>query len=111
MRFTWIHACGVLRQCQVAIYHQNISLSILRHLWPLVRVLEIICLTLFLTISALVFHDLVVGGREGLQGEDVFEYVLALDFKWKFRGDSPIDFPSPAFTFLSRFITRASHLC
>ena len=76
------------------------SLSILRHSCLLVRVLEIICLTLLLTISALMFHNLVVAGEEGLQGGVVFEQAPALDSKWIFRGDKPTEhsyIPSPTF--------------
>ena len=108
MKFKWVNARGALIQCQVANYHQNMSPSVLRHLWLLVRVLEIICLTLLLTISALIFHDPVVGGGGGLQGRVASEHALALDSKWKFRGDSPTDTVNslpPPFTFLSHLTT------
>lgn len=112
MRFKWVYAYGALTECQVAIYLPNMSPSVLERLWPLVRVLEIICLTPLSTISALVFHDLVVGRGEGLLGGVVFEHAPALDFNWKFGGDSLKDIVNflPPFTFLSHFTIKTGHL-
>ena len=88
VRFKWANACETLTQCQGANYLQNTSPSILGHLWLLVSILEIICLTLFLTISVLILHDLMAGVGKRLQGGVVLEHARVLDSKWKFKGES-----------------------
>lgn len=81
--FKWANNARRARtQCPVANCHWNTSLSVLSHSCLLVRVLDVICLTLLLTVSALLFHNLVAGGEKGLQGGVVFEQAPALGSKW-----------------------------